>query len=108
MVLTVANLTEYGGGAQIAPGAEADDGFLELVSIPRNTPAVFTNIYRLFEGKIDRTKDVLTRKFSRLVIRREKPSPIQMDGELLEGAAEIEVTLRPKALDVLVPAQHAS
>jgi len=26
MVLTVANLTEYGGGAQIAPGAEADDG----------------------------------------------------------------------------------
>lgn len=103
MVLTAANMTEYGFGARIAPGAEPDDGLLELVYIPRNTPTVLSNIYRLFEGKIDQTKDVITRKFSRLVVKRPQPSPIQMDGEVRDGPAEIKLSVRKRALNVIVP-----
>ncbi len=104
LVFTVANLTQYGGGAQIAPSACPDDGFLELVFIARrHAPALLPMLPRLFTGTFDRTPYVKTFRLSRMKVRRRQPAPIQMDGELLEAAAEIEIEVRPRALSVLIP-----
>jgi diacylglycerol kinase (ATP) len=104
LLFTVANLTQYGGDARIAPQACPDDGLMELVVVERrDTPAVLANLPRLFNGTIDRVSQVKTLRFHRLVVQRPHAAPIQMDGELVDAAARVEVTVAPKALTVLVP-----
>jgi diacylglycerol kinase (ATP) len=105
VVFTVANLTEFGGGARIAPHACPDDGFLELVVVSRpDAPRALAGIAHLFDGTIDRLPGVVTQKFRRLSVRRKKAGDIQLDGELVEGARTVDIEVREKALSVLVPA----
>ncbi len=107
LMFTVANLTQFGGQARIAPHACPDDGLLELVVVEqRDAPMVIANLPRLFNGTIDRLPQVKTFKFSRLVVRRKQAAPIQLDGELLEAGRELQVDVLPKALTVWIP--HAS
>jgi YegS/Rv2252/BmrU family lipid kinase len=104
MVCTVANLSEYGGGARIAPQARPDDGFLELVLVRRrDTAKMLANTVRFFDGSISRIPEVVSRRFKRLTVRRDHAAAIQVDGELVEAPAEIEVHVNPGALQVLVP-----
>jgi len=103
LILTVANLTQYGGGAIIAPNAHADDGLLELVAIPKSAANVFSSLPHLFDGTLTDNKSVTTRSFSTLKVKREKPAPVQLDGELMDADADIEISLMPKTLNVLIP-----
>ena len=104
MVLTAANLTEFGGGARIAPQAKADDGKLELVvALRQDMPKLIANIGRLFNGTINMLPEVVTRTFSHLTVTRDSAAPIQVDGELMDAPGEVEIYVEPKALTVLVP-----
>jgi YegS/Rv2252/BmrU family lipid kinase len=104
LVFTVANLTQYGGGARIAPKAEHDDGFLEMVVMEKQEAGrALANVGRLFDGTIDSLPGVVTRRFRHMIARREKAAVIQVDGELQESGATVEVTVRPYGLRVLVP-----
>lgn len=103
-MFTVANLTQFGGGARIAPHACPDDGQLELIVVERKeAPLVLANLPRLFNGTIDRLAQVQSFKFRTLTVRRAKAAPIQMDGELLDTGADVVIDVLPKALTVLVP-----
>ena len=104
IIFTVANLTQYGGGAQIAPQARPDDGIMEMVVV-RNSdlPLLLLNIAKLFNGTLHHLTQVATRPFRTLDVHRHHAAPIQMDGELVDAGAEIEFRLLPKTLSVLVP-----
>lgn len=107
VVFTIANLTQYGGGARIAPSARADDGLLELVTVAqRDAAMVLPNLGKLFDGRIDTVPQVTTLHFSRMVVRRARPAPIQFDGELTDAPEEVDVRVLPKALTVLEPADR--
>ncbi len=109
LVFTVANLTQFGGGARIAPKAEHNDGFLELVVMEKQEAArALANVGRLFDGTIDMLPGIVTRRFQRLVVRREKAAVIQVDGELQESGADVDVTVRQNGLKVLVPRKAAA
>ena len=104
LVFTVANLTQFGGGALIAPQACADDGLLELVVVRRQDAAGLAKaIPSLFNGTLDRAPGVTMRRFQTLDVVRPKPGVIQVDGEVLDAPARIEVRVRRRALRVLVP-----
>lgn len=104
MVFTIANMTQFGGGARIAPHARPDDGRLELVVVLRqDTPKLIANLAHLFDGSITRIPEVMTRGFHSMKVRRRKATPIQIDGELVDAPEEIDVRIRPSALKVLVP-----
>ncbi len=104
LVFTVANLTQYGGGARIAPQAHENDGILELVVIPKSdAPAALAGIGRLFDGTINTLPGVMTRRFRKLTVQRKGPAPIQVDGELMETDAEVAVEVHPEAMTVLIP-----
>lgn len=104
MIFTIANLSQYGGGARIAPEARADDGFLELVvALRQDTPKLIANLGRLFDGTLSRLPEVVTRRFKSLEIVRPEASPIQVDGELIESPRRLSVTVKPACLKVLVP-----
>jgi diacylglycerol kinase family enzyme len=104
LLFTVANLTQYGGGAKIAPQAQEDDGYLELVVLQKQDAGrALANVGRLFDGTMDTLPGVMTRRFRTLRVHREKAAAIQVDGELQESGAAVEVTLHPRRLTVLVP-----
>lgn len=103
-VFTVANLTQYGGGAQVAPHARPDDGYLELVVLSRDdAPRALTQLPRLFDGTIEKVPGVITRRFKTLEVHRRESAAVQVDGELVEEPADVSVTVMPRALTVLVP-----
>lgn len=101
---TAANLSQYGGGARIAPGAQADDGKLQLVTVrQRDLPMILPMLGKLFDGTIDRLGGIHTRPFRTLTVRRKEAGPMQLDGELLSAPAEVNISVQPRALNVLVP-----
>lgn len=104
LVFTVANLTQYGGGARIAPQARENDGLLELVAISKqDVPAALAGIGRLFDGTINQISGMMTRRFRTLKVTRRAAAPVQLDGELFETTAEVAVEVHPGALTVLIP-----
>ncbi len=109
LVFTVANLTQFGGGARIAPKARHDDGFLEMVVMEKQEAGrALANVGRLFDGTIDMLPGIVTRRFQRMRVRREKAAVIQVDGELQESGPDVEVTVRRDGLNVLVPRKAAT
>lgn len=104
LVFTVANLTQYGGGARIAPGACADDGWLELVVLERAKAArAIGRIGALFHGNVDRIPEIETIRFRSMRVVREKAGPIQLDGEVVDSGPEVRIEIRPRALRIRVP-----
>lgn len=102
--LSVANSDQYGNDAQIAPGARADDGLLNLTAIPPvtalNAP---TLLARLFNGTVHHAAGVVTRVGERFVIERDEPGWLHTDGELHEAGRVIEFSVRPATLRILAP-----
>ncbi len=106
LLFTVANLTQFGGGAKIAPQARADDGYLELVVLlKQDAGRALANVGRLFDGTLDTLPGLITRRFQTMRVYRERAATIQVDGELQESGADVEVVLHPARLKVLVPAR---
>lgn len=105
MLLTVANLTQYGGGARIAPNAKPDDGLLELISAAKPEPIPFVReAHKLFDGSLDQIKGVVAKRFKRMEVKRERAGAVQVDGELLELGREFVIEVRTEAIQVIVPA----
>lgn len=103
MLFTIANLTQFGGGALIAPQARADDGCLWLTyALKADVPKLIPQLPKLFEGKINQIHGITSASFHRLTVTRESSQPIQVDGELMQSGPEVEIRIRPKALKVLV------
>ncbi len=104
LVFTAANLSQFGGGARIAPHAKHDDGLLELVVISRQeAPKLLSSLNRLFDGTFDQLPGVISKRFQNMKVSRAKSAPIQVDGELIDAPSEVDVSILPRALTVLVP-----
>lgn len=104
-LLTVANTPAFGYGAMIAPGAEPDDGVLDVCIVEDLTVLrAALNAHRLFNGTFDRTHGVSRYRAKHIRIKRETPGRIQVDGESREGAATLDVSVVKGGLRVVVPA----
>lgn len=104
LVFTVANLTQYGGGAIIAPNASSNDGRLDLiVANHQDAPLLFGNIIKLFNGEVDKMPAVTFRSFKTLKIERERSAPVQIDGDLVDLPGELNISVNKGVLKVLVP-----
>lgn len=102
--LTICNTGQYGSGAVIAPQANARDGKLTAVLIPKLN--LFTGIqaaYRLFHNSIHEMKGLEYIEFQSMKIRRDKPAFYESDGETYSGGTNLSVNVLPGALRVIVP-----
>lgn len=104
-VLVVANASQYGNNAYIAPEADLSDGLLDLALIrpfgPLEAPMVLGDLMR---RRLGGNKYYSTQQTTQVCIERTHPGPVHVDGEPLELGTTIRVGLHPKALQVIVPA----
>jgi YegS/Rv2252/BmrU family lipid kinase len=101
---SVANSTQYGNNARIAPRARLDDGQLDFVALTTGNPVLaLPMVVRLFTGSMHRSRYARGAVAARFRLQRAAPGPIHTDGEIHDAPAEFEVVVRPRSLRVIVP-----
>jgi YegS/Rv2252/BmrU family lipid kinase len=107
--LAVTNSDQYGNNALITPGARADDGLLDLCAIPPlNCFNALPLLIRLFAGSIDRQPRIYLRRGTRFIVERPAAGPFHTDGEIYQGEARLEFTIRPASLRIMTPRGRSS
>ncbi|MCB0831782.1 MAG: diacylglycerol kinase family lipid kinase [Solirubrobacterales bacterium] len=100
----VANNGFYGGGMNVAPTAEIDDGKLDLVTIGEVGKFRFLlNMPKVFKGThVNEAETVSTHRVTSIEVRASRPFTVYADGDPL---TELPATIRviPSALRMIVP-----
>jgi YegS/Rv2252/BmrU family lipid kinase len=103
-IVAFANGRQYGGGAIIAPRAYLDDGEIEAVHIARVTHAqALANVHRLFLGTIEGFGNYRSWSGSSAVLESSEPVPHHRDGEPEAADSHLEISVAPRALEIVVP-----
>jgi YegS/Rv2252/BmrU family lipid kinase len=109
LLVELANGTQFGNGATIAPRARLDDGLLDVVIVaPRGAWRALWGARRLFNGTMDRDPGVQTMTARRITIAGQRPMRFHVDGEGVEGGATLDAVLHPAALRVRIPSEPPS
>lgn len=91
----------YGGGMRLAPSAQIDDGFFDLVMIePMSLAAVIRRLPRLYNGRLEGDPAIHVMRCRTATIRAEPACGIEIDGQDF-GSTPITLKLLPGALNVL-------
>jgi YegS/Rv2252/BmrU family lipid kinase len=82
LLLSFANLPEFGGNATIAPNALPDDGLIDVCILnPIKIRKALVNLPKLFNGKIDELPEMEIYQVKKAVIKRPHGGPIHTDGD---------------------------
>ena len=102
--LTVANTPQYGCGAVIAPKADPSSGKMVAVIVPKlSVFKIFPAIKKLFSGSIHEISQLEFIEFKNLRIKRSKPGIYHADGEAYTGNPNLNISIYPSSLNVIVP-----
>lgn len=105
LMVIVANARVFGGGFQVAPQADVEDGLLDVVGFANmRLPARVRALLALLGGTQSRRPEVNTQRAARLRYRFAAPPSYETDGEWNRAQGnELVIEAVPKALQVLVP-----
>jgi diacylglycerol kinase (ATP) len=105
-LVTIANAGQYGNNAWIAPLALINDGILHVSVLGKfswyDVPVL---IWRMFGQTIHRSNLVYTYAGKSITVTRANEGPAHFDGEPAMLAKELNVSITPSALRVVVPPQ---
>lgn len=103
-MLVIANASQFGNAAIIAPTAELTDGLMDVILVRKPSPLQLPSMfYRLFTGKLRDADYLQTFKCKQFSATSDREIHLHIDGEACEPIREIEVILQPKSLLVLNP-----
>jgi diacylglycerol kinase family enzyme len=104
--VAAANSSAYGGGMFIAPGAELDDGLLDLVATSQMGKLRYLRgLPKVFDGSHVAEPEVSVWRAAEVLIEADRPFAVYADGDHL---ADLPATVRlmPRALRVIVPVER--
>jgi diacylglycerol kinase (ATP) len=108
-VIAVANASQYGNNARIAPLASLQDGLLDVVIVHDlgvlHLPLL---LMRLFQGTLNRAAEVSMVQCTDVHITRPAAGPAHLDGEPLSLPEQLHVRIVPRSLRLLVPDSAAA
>lgn len=107
-VISVANSSQYGNNAHIAPTASVTDGLLD-VCIIKEFPMYKLPVlaYEMLSSKTDNSDLVEIIKGKNIQISRIKEDSIHIDGEPFFMGTEISVSVNPLSLNIITPDYEA-
>ncbi len=104
LFISFANSNQFGYNTCIAPHAAVDDGLIDVCmvrKIPMAQVAFVVNL--LFLKQIDKSKYVRIIKGKHVILKGNNPGIVNLDGEMEELGAELEIVVRPLSLNMIVP-----
>ncbi len=104
LLIAVANTSEYGNGASIAPQADPADGMLDLCVIDRmKIIHALKDVRLLFNEKINKSPFYVHRRIKSIVIhRKSKQGYYHVDGEPFIDEGDLKISIVPSSLKVCV------
>jgi len=105
VVLVATNVHLYAAGlAEISPSARIDDGKMDLWLFSGDSLIeIYQHMYDLASGKHLTSKKINSIQCKDIMIKSDTDLFIQMDGEPISPAKDVNISIKPKALRVLVP-----
>jgi YegS/Rv2252/BmrU family lipid kinase len=105
LLVLVGNGRRYGGRLfQVSPQARLDDGLLEMWAFRgRSYADALSLAWLLLRGEHAGHPDVFNRSGRQIVISGPADAPSQVDGDRLGQRLPLNISVRPRALRVLVP-----
>ena len=105
-IVSIANSDQYGNDCFIAPGAQVDDGRLDLTIVKKvNLFNALPLTVRLFTKSLGGSRSVHRLSGPSFVIERTAPGLIHTDGETHQTDATITISVKPASLRIMVPAK---
>lgn len=103
-LLSVCN-SERTGGFTMAPGAEVDDGYLDLVLLPEVPKLAFIQaLVQLLQGKHTDRDDVIYTRVTEIAITSDPGTPVHADGEVFSTSeTRINYQILPGKVTLLSP-----
>ncbi len=103
-LITIANGSQYGNNAYIAPHADISDGKLDMCILSPfklyEAPGIGI---RLFAKNIDKSSLMHSERASNIVLERASEGVVHFDGEPHRMGKRLEISLINKGLNVIVP-----
>jgi diacylglycerol kinase (ATP) len=108
-IVAVANASQFGNNARVAPHASVCDGVLDLCMI-RKVSAIkaIGLVNRLFNGSISKSTQVVIRKGRKIALQLERAVDYHIDGEPQGTADEFKIEVMPSSLTVILPMKERS
>jgi len=104
-VLTIANTSQYGNNAFIAPKAVINDGILDIcIMSPFWVGVAPEMILRLLNKQLDSSRYCEYYKGKKITIKGTNLN-YQIDGEPVENSQEVEIKIDPLSLKILAPSK---
>ena len=101
-LVAAANTSTSGGGMKIAPGADMEDGLLDLLTVgPMTRLALLKLMPKVYAGGHVGADGVTLRRARRIEVHADAPLPLNVDGDL-DGVAPVVFECLPKALPFLL------
>lgn len=101
-MLSIANSSQFGNNAHVAPHASLTDGFLDVCVIKPFPLWHFPVMgWHMFAKTADRSRYVEIIKARKVHIIRQQAGPVHLDGEPEEMGRTIEIQIKPLSLAVL-------
>lgn len=101
VLVSIANGTQYGNNARVAPRARVDDGLLDLIVVEEHSRfRTLLSVPRLFNGTADRVPGCVMVQIHRATIECDTPMTYHVDGETVLGGTTLTARVHPGALRI--------
>jgi diacylglycerol kinase (ATP) len=103
-IVCIANGSQYGNNAFIAPQAVLSDGIFEISLLKPFHPIQIPLIgFDMFAKKFDRSNFVKTYRGKNIIIKRPNSEVVNIDGEPVMMEKDLQINILPSSLKVIVP-----
>lgn len=102
-LISIANASQYGNNAYIAPQASMSDGLIDVVIMePFDVLEAPQVSFDMFNKTLDKHSKIKSFRCKKLHITRTKPGVIHYDGDPVMTGADIDVHLEEKGIKIIV------
>lgn len=102
-LVSIANASQYGNNAYIAPQASMSDGLLDVIIMEPfdllEAPQISID---MFNKTLDKNSKIKTFKTKKIKITRNKPGLIHYDGDPVMAGTDIEISIESKGINFIV------
>jgi diacylglycerol kinase (ATP) len=103
-LISIANSSQYGNNAHIAPAASVTDGLFDICIVKEFSIMKLPVLaYQMLTATTHQSKFVDIIKGREIMIRRPEEGPIHIDGEPMFMGKDIQVSILPLSLNVIIP-----